>query len=71
VVYQLWRDCNDDKQPPHFPNCGHRPENAELRDQLKWRHFRNKHSDHHREQKLRAGKVEPRDDMEFVQIYLI
>jgi hypothetical protein len=64
-------DCSDDKQQPRFPNCGLRHENAELRDQLRLRHFHNKHSAHHRGQKLHGEKVELRDDMEFAQIYLI
>jgi hypothetical protein len=71
VVYQLWRDYNDDKQPPRFPNYGHPHESEESHDQLRLRHFHNKHSDHHRAQKLLVEKVEPHDDMEFAQIYLI
>jgi hypothetical protein len=35
------------------------------------RHCHNKHSDHHRGQKLLAWKAELHDDMEFAQIYLI
>jgi hypothetical protein len=32
--------------------------------------LRNKHNVHHRAQILHAVKVAPRDDMEFLQIYL-
>jgi hypothetical protein len=44
--------------------------NAELRDLSKLLVLRNKHSGHHRAQILHAVKVAPRDDMEFLQIYL-
>jgi hypothetical protein len=71
VAYQPLRDCNDGKRQPRFPNCVRRHESAELRDQLRLRHFHNKHNGRHRGQRLRGGKAGLRDDMEFAQIYLI
>jgi len=71
VVYQPLRDCIDDMQQRRFPNCVRRHESAESRDQLRLRHFHNKHSDHHLAQKLLGEKVELHGDMEFAQIYLI
>jgi len=71
VVCLPLRDYSDGKRQPHFPNCVRRHESAGLRDQLRLRHFHNKHIDHHRARKLPGGKAELRDDMEFAQIYLI
>jgi hypothetical protein len=71
VVYPPLHDCIDGKRQPRFPNCGRHHENAESRDQLRLRHFHNKHIGRHRARKLPGGKAELRDDMEFAQIYLI
>jgi hypothetical protein len=70
AAYLPSSDCICGKPKQRSPNYVLRHVNAELRDLSKLLVLRNKHSGHHRAQILHAVKVAPRDDMEFLQIYL-
>jgi hypothetical protein len=70
VVYLPLCGYNDGMLKQRFPNCEHRHDYVELRDQSKLLVLRNKHIGHHHEQKLHDVKVELSDDMEYEQIYL-
>jgi hypothetical protein len=70
-VYQLSNDCNGDKLKLHSPNCDRRHVILELHDRLKLRLLGSKHNVHRHARKLHDVKVGLRDDMEFLQIYLI
>jgi hypothetical protein len=50
---RLYRDCTCDKLKRHFPNCVHRLDYAESRDQLMLQGPSNKRIDHHLWQILR------------------
>jgi hypothetical protein len=71
VVYLPSCDYNDGKLKQRFPNCVHRHDYVESRDQSMLLVLRNKHNGHHLEQKLHDVKVEPSGDMGFEQIYLV
>jgi len=70
-VYQLSNDCNGDKLKLHSPNCDRRHVILELHDRLKLQLLGSKHNVHRHARKLHDVKVGLRDDMEFLQIYLI
>jgi hypothetical protein len=57
-------------QKPHFPNCGHRHDYVESRDQSMSRVLRSKHIGRHHEQKLPYETTEQNDDTEYEQILL-
>jgi hypothetical protein len=60
---------NDGKLKQRFPNCAHRHDSVESRDQSMLLVLRNKHNGHHHEQKLHDVKVELSGDMGYEQIY--
>jgi hypothetical protein len=64
----LFDDCTCDKLKQHSPNCENHRDYVESRDRLKSQVRCSKHTAHHREQKVRAAKVELHGDMEFEQI---
>jgi hypothetical protein len=68
-AYLLLRGCTYDMQIQHSPNYDRPLGFEELRDQSMLQELRNRHNDHHREQRLLDVTEEQSDDMEFEQIY--
>jgi predicted HAD superfamily hydrolase len=68
-VYPLLGDCTCDRQKQHFPNYVHHHDCVELHGQLKLLVLNSKHTDLHREQRLRGERVVLNGGMEYEQTY--
>jgi hypothetical protein len=68
-VYLLLDGCTCGKRKQHFPNYVHHHDCVELHGQLKLLVLNSKHTDLHREQRLRGERVVLNGGMEYEQTY--